>query len=353
MRGKASAPYADFSEPDADFAAPYAECPTLAHGDAQQTWLDGASALAQADMFLAQENHANMLLAAEHMLRHTMQDNARLTRENMILRTRTQRPPGLQSQEHSDKTSNRSNRPKAVTSAGRGSMSGEVSTAASSSMPGLGSVPLGSWTLGTPGPPGKGKRSSDVSSSASSSMPGYGSVPLGSWTLGTSSPPGSRALDSSAGMDSPASEEPPLTSGTSVFMRNVPNDYTRTRLVELLHAEGFGGTYDFVYLPVDFRSSSGLGYAFINFLSLDISERFRQHFTGFNRWSVASDKVCQVTWSSLQGREAHIERFRNSPVMHESVPEDQKPALFEGFERVEFPKPTKKIRVPRHWHRRR
>jgi RNA recognition motif-containing protein len=141
---------------------------------------------------------------------------------------------------------------------------------------------------------------------------------------------------------------------TSAMMRNLPNDYTRTMLLDLFRTEGFAGTFDFVYVPVDFRSCSGLGYAFINFTSFDSAERFRQHFTGFKQWSsLASDKVCEVAWSSQQGLEAHIERYRNSPVMHESVPEDPKSILFEGLVAVPFPVANKKVRIPRHWHRRR
>lgn len=162
-----------------------------------------------------------------------------------------------------------------------------------------------------------------------------------------------RASPAASGRDSPVPKTSSVSSGTSAMMRNLPNDYTRCMLLDLLHSEGFGGTFDFVYLPVDFRSTSGLGYAFVNFALHDDAECFREHFTGFNRWSLASDKVCEVTWSSLQGLEAHIERYRNSPVMHESVPDDQKPVLFRGLERVQFPSPTKAIRTPRHWHRRR
>lgn len=140
---------------------------------------------------------------------------------------------------------------------------------------------------------------------------------------------------------------------TSSMIRNIPNDYSRERLVEQLNAEGFAGCFDFLYLPIDFTTRSGLGYAFVNFVSHAVAERFQRHFTGFDRWSMASDKVCEVHWSSLQGLEAHVERYRNSPVMHESIPEDQKPLLFSGPYRRPFPSPTKKIRAPRHWHRRR
>merc|ERR1719310_623970 len=131
-------------------------------------------------------------------------------------------------------------------------------------------------------------------------------------------------------------------------MRNLPNCYTRDMLLQMLDAEGYLGSFDFLYLPIDFRRGLGLGYAFINFTSPSIAEGFRQHFTGFNQWCLPSDKVCEATWSdTLNGLEAHIERYRNSPVMHESVPDEHKPMLFAGLERVPFPEPTKKIRAPR------
>jgi len=138
-----------------------------------------------------------------------------------------------------------------------------------------------------------------------------------------------------------------------MMMRNLPNNYTQKMLLDLLRAEGYEGKFDFVYLPVDFQSGSGLGYAFINLVTTEVAQDFRQHFTGFDQWTMASDKVCVVTWSEhLQGLSAHVERYRNSPVMHDSIPEDHKPLLFHGFESVPFPAPTKKIRAPRRWHRR-
>jgi hypothetical protein len=42
-----------------------------------------------------------------------------------------------------------------------------------------------------------------------------------------------------------------------------------------------------------------------------------------------------------------VERLRNSPVMHERVPEVYKPALFVNGLAVSFPAPTRRIRAPR------
>jgi len=54
---------------------------------------------------------------------------------------------------------------------------------------------------------------------------------------------------------------------TTVMLRNLPNDYTREDVLDLLDSGGFRACYDFFYMPVDFQSGSGMGYAFINFVS--------------------------------------------------------------------------------------
>merc|ERR1711939_719329 len=129
---------------------------------------------------------------------------------------------------------------------------------------------------------------------------------------------------------------------TTVMIRNMPNNYTREMLLELVDSMGFSGTYDFVYLPVDFRSQAGLGYAFINFVSVADAHFCFDRFEGFSAWKVPSEKVCTVTWSTpTQGLEAHIERYRNSPVMHTALPDEWKPVLLQRGMRVAFPLPTK------------
>lgn len=138
---------------------------------------------------------------------------------------------------------------------------------------------------------------------------------------------------------------------TTVMMRNLPNDYKRDVIVELIESKGFKGCFDLVYLPIDFERGAGLGYAFVNFVDTEAAERFLKCFSGFKNWAVTTGKVCEVMWSGLQGLKAHVERYRNSPVMHESIPDEFRPALFKDSQRIPFPQPTKKIRAPRQWHR--
>lgn len=135
---------------------------------------------------------------------------------------------------------------------------------------------------------------------------------------------------------------------TTVMLRNMPNNYTRDMLIELVEEMGFGDAYDFVYLPIDFSSQAGLGYAFINFNSVEKAQLCFHTFEGFSAWKVPSDKMCTVTWSDpYQGLESHIERYRNSPVMHQSIEDEWKPALFSNGKRVTFPPPTKTIKTPK------
>lgn len=135
---------------------------------------------------------------------------------------------------------------------------------------------------------------------------------------------------------------------TTVMLRNIPNNYTRELLIELLDAHGAKPYYNMVYLPIDFASNAGFGYAFVNFVAQQDAESFMDCVQGFRSWSVSSEKVLEATWSSAhQGIESHIARYRNSPVMHASVPDEQRPALFRDGVRIPFPAPTKKLKAPR------
>mmetsp|Transcript_19641 Transcript_19641/g.35730 ORF Transcript_19641/g.35730 Transcript_19641/m.35730 type:complete len:342 (-) Transcript_19641:46-1071(-) len=202
--------------------------------------------------------------------------------------------------------------------------------------------PAATWSSLWSGPKGLllGTESIDCVSHSSSLESTTAGSSCGGSALGVMSPRGSSRA--SVGSDDTKVRH------TTVMMRNLPNNYTRTMLLELLDTQGFWGGYNMVYLPMDFSSAAGFGYAFINFVTSEGAEHFRDHFQGFSEWSVPSEKICDVMWSGVhQGLEAHIERYRNSPVMHQSVPDEFKPALFVNGERVPFPSPSKPPRAPR------
>ncbi|CAJ1439291.1 unnamed protein product [Effrenium voratum] len=148
-----------------------------------------------------------------------------------------------------------------------------------------------------------------------------------------------------AGRDAPKQSAP--AERTTVMLRNVPNNYTREMLLTLLDEQGLAGCYDFVYLPCDFYRAANLGYAFVNMVDGTAVDAVWKALDGFSEWSMPTSKVCQVGWSGPhQGFKAHIDRYRNSPVMHKSVPDEYKPVIFKDGQRKAFPRPTKKVKAP-------
>lgn len=137
----------------------------------------------------------------------------------------------------------------------------------------------------------------------------------------------------------------------TVMLRNVPPSFGRSDLLALLNGIGFSGRYNFVYLPVDFTRNLGLGYALVGLVDHTSARALMQSLHGLSFASTDGSFQCEASWSEPhRGLEGHIERYRNSPVMHQSMPDDYKPAIFLNGERVPFPPPTKAIRAPRIRH---
>eukprot|EP00929_Paragymnodinium_shiwhaense_P012637 TRINITY_DN12005_c0_g1_i1.p1 TRINITY_DN12005_c0_g1~~TRINITY_DN12005_c0_g1_i1.p1 ORF type:complete len:527 (+),score=86.76 TRINITY_DN12005_c0_g1_i1:195-1775(+) len=147
---------------------------------------------------------------------------------------------------------------------------------------------------------------------------------------------------------SSAADKEPKAEPTTVMLRNIPNRYTQSMLLKLLEERGYAGLYDFVYLPMDFRNGVNLGYAFVNLLRHEDALAFMEMFQGFSQWVVDSVKVCETSWAHPhQGLLEHVERYRNSPVMHPRMPDEYKPMVFSSGIRVPFPAPTKAIKAPK------
>jgi len=142
--------------------------------------------------------------------------------------------------------------------------------------------------------------------------------------------------------------DPDHPTNTTLMLRGLPETCTRDVLLGMLDHLGFAGEYDLVYVPVNFATEVGLRYAFVNAVSPASARRLWACFDGFQAWPMLCEEVCTVCWSEPhQGVSAHVERYRNSPVMHESVPESWKPALFQRGLRVPFPSPTRAIKAPK------
>jgi RNA recognition motif-containing protein len=137
---------------------------------------------------------------------------------------------------------------------------------------------------------------------------------------------------------------------STVMLRNVPYDARQHGVLALVEEEGFKGQFDFFYAPLDFKSKNNLGYAFINFKSIDIAKSFFRHFDG-KRVSASSrpgwDKPLRVCWARVQSLDANVEHYRNSPV--NEMPPEFKPMLFDTDGNiVPFPAPDTGREESRH-----
>ena len=112
---------------------------------------------------------------------------------------------------------------------------------------------------------------------------------------------------------------------TTVMIRNIPNKYSQSMLLEEINAK-FDGMYDFFYLPIDFKNKCNVGYAFINFLEPSTVIQFVDEFNG-QRWrNFNSEKVCSISYARIQGKAAMIARFQNSSLLEKD--DSFKPLLF-------------------------
>lgn len=128
-------------------------------------------------------------------------------------------------------------------------------------------------------------------------------------------------------------------SHTTVMLKNIPNKYNFTMLCDLLNEHHFG-TYDFVYLRMDFLNECNVGYAFINFISINhlISFYYKVHNKG---WSLfCSNKIAELSYASIQGIDNLYKKFKYSPILKEQ--KEYRPRMFwkhgvlRGMEKKDF-----------------
>lgn len=101
---------------------------------------------------------------------------------------------------------------------------------------------------------------------------------------------------------------------TTIMIKNIPNKYTQQMLLMSIDAN-FANTYDFFYLPIDFKNKCNVGYAFVNFLDCSVIPAFYREMNG-NTWDrFKSKKICAITYARIQGRNALIQHFQSSSVM--------------------------------------
>ncbi|RZC13364.1 Protein MEI2-like 4 isoform G [Glycine soja] len=105
-------------------------------------------------------------------------------------------------------------------------------------------------------------------------------------------------------------------SRTTLMIKNIPNKYTSKMLLAAID-EQCKGTYDFLYLPIDFKNKCNVGYAFINMIDPGQIIPFHQAFDGKKWEKFNSEKVASLAYARIQGKASLIAHFQNSSLMNE------------------------------------
>ena len=88
---------------------------------------------------------------------------------------------------------------------------------------------------------------------------------------------------------------------TTIMIKNIPNKFNKDLLLSIIN-QNFKGTYDLFILPTDVNKYKNFGYAFINFTCSYYIPYFYYMFNGKMWSSTNSKKVCELTYSKVQGR---------------------------------------------------
>ena len=87
----------------------------------------------------------------------------------------------------------------------------------------------------------------------------------------------------------------------TIMIKNIPNKFNKNLLLSIID-QNFKGTYDLFILPTDINKLKNFGYCFINFTSSYYIPYFYFMFNGKMWSSTNSKKVCELTYSKVQGK---------------------------------------------------
>lgn len=105
---------------------------------------------------------------------------------------------------------------------------------------------------------------------------------------------------------------------TTVMVCNIPNKLEFDDFKQFID-ETSAGKYEFLYLRFDFANRCNVGYAFVSFATPMDLKNFVEKRAGmkWNSQNYNSEKVIDIKFARIQGRESLVRKFRASPVMHQ------------------------------------
>ncbi|CAE6436073.1 unnamed protein product [Rhizoctonia solani] len=128
-----------------------------------------------------------------------------------------------------------------------------------------------------------------------------------------------------------------LDTRTTLMLKNIPNKMSTKNLIDFIEVVA-PRAIDFLYLRFDFQNECNVGYAFVNFISISDLLKFMKARLG-RKWNMyASEKVLGAGYANYQGKEALVEKFKNSSIM-DTRPAWRPKIFYSSGEHVGLPEP--------------
>ncbi|KAI0365617.1 hypothetical protein BV20DRAFT_721398 [Pilatotrama ljubarskyi] len=136
---------------------------------------------------------------------------------------------------------------------------------------------------------------------------------------------GSQRVPGSKNIVDIAAIESGVDTRTTVMIKNIPNKMSDKDLFNFINRV-CPRRFDFMYLRMDFQNGCNVGYAFVNFITVQDLLHFAKTQLGV-KWNMySSEKVLQMCYATYQGKESLVEKFKNSCIMDER--EAWRPKIF-------------------------
>lgn len=101
---------------------------------------------------------------------------------------------------------------------------------------------------------------------------------------------------------------------TTVMIRSIPNRCSQHELIAELEAAGFQGCFDFLYIPLDVRTMSNVGFAFVNFTQPAQALRCMRELPKHHFKRQKAGKAVAVLPAHMQGLEANLRHYEKTAV---------------------------------------
>ena len=102
---------------------------------------------------------------------------------------------------------------------------------------------------------------------------------------------------------------------TTLMIKNIPNKFNQEYILNIIN-QNFKGTFDVFVLPTDINKFKNFGYAFINFTSSYYIPYFYFMFNGNMWFGTNSQKICELAYSKVQGKEALLDHYPSKIVFY-------------------------------------